>query len=298
MKKSACLAVLGGFVAFVALCGLSQPAFAQRGGHGGGGGFHGGGGGFHGGGGGFDGGGAFHGGGTFRGGGSFFGGRGGFGGGRGSFVGRGGFGGRGGFRGRGFDGRGRFRGRGGCGWRGGYWGYPWGWGFGFDYGWPYGWGWGYPYYGYSWWPPYSYDYPYYPPSYPPPDYSYPDNGYGDTPPADSRPSPRPNANGPARPWRPPVPGGTSGPNDVNPGVPADEPSVPFRSDAVMTASASDYRVAHTSLHQDPPLRPELQNAMRTLREMPPFARQREIETGRYSHFSPAEREFLSSLDYR
>jgi hypothetical protein len=36
--------------------------------------------------------------------------------------------------------------------------------------------------------------------------------------------------------------------------------------------------------------------MRELREMPPFARQREIETGRYSQFSPAERELLRSFD--
>jgi hypothetical protein len=30
--------------------------------------------------------------------------------------------------------------------------------------------------------------------------------------------------------------------------------------------------------------------------MPPFARQREIDHGRYSHFSSEEREFLKSLD--
>jgi hypothetical protein len=36
--------------------------------------------------------------------------------------------------------------------------------------------------------------------------------------------------------------------------------------------------------------------MRALREMPPFAREREIDQGRYSHFSPKEREFLRNLD--
>jgi hypothetical protein len=30
--------------------------------------------------------------------------------------------------------------------------------------------------------------------------------------------------------------------------------------------------------------------------MPPFAREREIETGRYSHFSPEEREVLRNLN--
>jgi hypothetical protein len=35
--------------------------------------------------------------------------------------------------------------------------------------------------------------------------------------------------------------------------------------------------------------------MRALREMPPFARQREIETGRYSHFAPQEKELLRSV---
>jgi hypothetical protein len=30
--------------------------------------------------------------------------------------------------------------------------------------------------------------------------------------------------------------------------------------------------------------------------MPPFAREREIETGRYSHFSPEERELLRSMN--
>jgi hypothetical protein len=44
------------------------------------------------------------------------------------------------------------------------------------------------------------------------------------------------------------------------------------------------------------LRPSVEQAMRALREMPPFARQREIDTGRYSHFSPEEREILRSME--
>jgi len=48
-----------------------------------------------------------------------------------------------------------------------------------------------------------------------------------------------------------------------------------------------------------PLGPEVQHAMRALREMPPFAREREIETGRYSHFSAQEKEILRSVtDYQ
>jgi hypothetical protein len=47
---------------------------------------------------------------------------------------------------------------------------------------------------------------------------------------------------------------------------------------------------------DAPLRPEMQEALQRLREMPPYARQREIDFGRYSNFSPEERELLRSLD--
>jgi len=56
MKKSTLSLILSVTVAFVVL-GWPERVLAQRGGHGGGGGFHGGGGGFHGGGGGFHGGG-------------------------------------------------------------------------------------------------------------------------------------------------------------------------------------------------------------------------------------------------
>src|SRR4029077_1220944 len=59
-------------IAVLLVFGRVEPAFAQRGGHGGGGGFHRGGGGFHGGGGGFhSGGGGFRGGGAFVGGSGF-----------------------------------------------------------------------------------------------------------------------------------------------------------------------------------------------------------------------------------
>lgn len=60
-------------------------------------------------------------------------------------------------------------------------------------------------------------------------------------------------------------------------------------------TTSNNRPAHPTVQQAAALRPEVQNAMRALREMPPFVREREIETGRYSHFSPKEKEFLRSL---
>jgi hypothetical protein len=41
-----------------------------------------------------------------------------------------------------------------------------------------------------------------------------------------------------------------------------------------------------------PLRPEMQKALQRLSEMPPFAREREIESGRYSKFSAAEKQIL------
>ena len=43
---------------------------------------------------------------------------------------------------------------------------------------------------------------------------------------------------------------------------------------------------------DAPLRPEMQKALQRLREMPPFAREREIETGRYRQFSSEEKQIL------
>jgi hypothetical protein len=58
------------------------------------------------------------------------------------------------------------------------------------------------------------------------------------------------------------------------------------------ASISNYRAAHSTTRQNKKLRREVQNAMRALREMPLFEREREIEAGRYSYSSPEERELL------
>ena len=47
---------------------------------------------------------------------------------------------------------------------------------------------------------------------------------------------------------------------------------------------------------DAALRPEMQKALQRLREMPPFAREREIETGRYRQFSSEEKQILRNGD--
>jgi len=289
MKKGILFRVIV-LVAMIALSWLPQPVLAQHGGHGGGGGFHGGGGGgFHGGGGGgFRGGGGFHGGGRsgYAGGHSF-----------GGYRGGGYYGGRGGY---GWGGR-RY------GWGGRYWGrgYGYGWGWGFGFGWPY-WGWGYPYgYGYSPWyyAPYSYgSYPSYGPSDYPPDYPDPDNGNDDPPLTDPSARPQANQNGPAKSWRPPVPAGAANANDTNSNVAAFAPRGPVLSVDKMSVTPSNYRAARSipqrstteraTPQADAPFRPEMQKALQRLREMPPFAREREIETGRYRQFSSEEKQIL------
>lgn len=241
--------------ASVALGFSPPPTLAQRGGHGGGGGFHGGaGGGFHAG-----VAGRFH----AAGGGHY-----GYTGGHGAYGWRGGY----------------------SGWHGGYWGYPrygWGWGLGFGFGWPYwGWGWGYPYgFGYSPWyyAPYRY--------YCPPGYTCPRNGNGDPPPANRSPK---SGSNPSEPWGPPA----STPNEdrATPNVTTVASRAPILSTEKINVTAISYRAANSITQQNSRLRPEVQSAMRALREMPPFARQREIETGRYRHFSPEDRELLRSVN--
>jgi len=75
-------------------------------------------------------------------------------------------------------------------------------------------------------------------------------------------------------------------------------SAAFRSaDSPETSEAAATLDANNPLKpsSDPPRR-EVLNAMRALREMPPFAREREIEHGRYSHFSAEERELLRNVE--
>ena len=249
-----------------ALAATPQSSFAQRGG------FHGGGGGFHGG-----GGGGFHGGGSaFRGGG-FGASRGGF----GAFRGGRGFG---GFGGRGFGG---FRG----GRFGGFRGYPGFYsGFGFGLGWPY-WG-AYPYwYGYSpywggglyaYYDPYGYGYGYgY--GYDPYDYPYdePSRDYN-RPPSDghSRDNDR------CRDYR----------HDCSPPAKDNDkpngPAKPSNGSAGDSSAAGSYMTVHFSGTSEA-LRPAVRNAMAALRAMPPAARERQLNSGRYAGFSAEERALLS-----
>jgi hypothetical protein len=70
----------------------------------------------------------------------------------------------------------------------------------------------------------------------------------------------------------------------------------------MSMTPSSYRAARSIPERSPtdratpqadaPLRPEIQKALQRLREMPPFAREREIETGRYRQFSSEEKQIL------
>jgi hypothetical protein len=307
MNRAFLLRVLVVVAVSVALAGMPKSSFAQRGSfHGGGGGFHGGGGGsgFHSGGfGGSHRGGGFSG---FRGGRSF--------GGFNGFRGDRGFGGFGGFRdGRGFGG---FRGdRFFRGFRDRDFFFDFddfNFGFGF---WPY-WG-AYPYwYGYGpWWGPYAYyspyDYPYYPYDAPyyryprddrdnrcRPDYRHPDNGCNDASPDNSRPN---SENPPAKPSNTLDPEsspdrnyvttnsvddyrhGASNSNDSNDGI------------AATTPVAGNYQPANSTSQQLPStLRPAVRNAIQALRAMPPDARERQLNSGRYDTFSSEEREFLSN----
>jgi len=63
-----------------------------------------------------------------------------------------------------------------------------------------------------------------------------------------------------------------------------------------TSRQSNYGVTQSAGEKLVSPRKEVLNAARSLREMPPFARQREIDHGRYSRFSHEEREFLKHLD--
>ena len=250
----------------VALTGVPQSAFAQRGGHGGGGGFHGGGSGFHGGGnfGGFHGGaGGFHSGGGF-----------------GGFHG----GGYGGFHGHGFYG---FHGHSHFGFPG--YGYGFGFGFGFGFA-PY---WGYPYYGYGW-NPYAYYYPYGSYYYPDgPDYPR-DNPYPrdhrddcDYRHEDDHPCKPNNENAPAKPSSTDVPESSPEHNYVTTNPAANEPAF----------SLADYRSASTNVAESQlpaGLRPAVRNVIQALRAMPPDARLRQLNSGRYDSLSPEELELVTN----
>jgi hypothetical protein len=262
MKKSSLLTALCLVVASIAIVCAPTQALAQHGGHGGGGGFHGGGG-FRAGGG--------H---TIYGGGHYY----------------------GGYHG------------GGYGWRS-YWGYPrygYGWGFGIGFSWgPYWPAYGYAYgYGPGWGAPYNYypcAYPYYPSSGCAYAYPYPYNGNGG---GSAQDPDNGNGSGSAQ-----DPGGNSYDNASAKlsSLPAPENSPRAASVINVAAStrrvstykadadtgAAHYRLAFT-MEELPPARKEVQNVILALQAMPPDARQRQIDSGRYRNFSPEEINLLRS----
>ncbi len=298
MNRPGVLRVLFLSLVFAVFACSSELAFAGARGGGGGGGFHGGGGGggFHGGG----GGGGFHGGGGY--GGGWHGGGGGYGGG---YHGGGGYGYHGGYAGyRGGYGYG-YRGGYGYGYRGGYgygyrggwygggWGWPWGWGISFNFGWPY-------YGGYYGGYPYAYSYPYYYPY----SYYYAPSSYAPSGPAPGGdPSAYSDYSDPA-----PPPQASNGYQNAPPsssyqaGVPSRQLAAPTSSVTLHEAvyrhptangaasTAVSYRPA--SAQQLASARPEVQNVIRALRAMPPQARERQLESGRYSNLSAQEMQLV------
>ena len=78
-------------------------------------------------------------------------------------------------------------------------------------------------------------------------------------------------------------------------APSPDPNRTPSANGVIMASAAAFRSPAVE-HATAAPRREVLNAMRALHEMPPFAREREIEHGRYSHYSPEEREILRNAE--
>jgi len=252
--------ILSIVTASIALVCIPQASFAV-GGHSGSGG---GGGGFHGGGGGF--------------GGGFHGGMGGFHGGSGGWHGSTGGGGWHGTTGGWHGSPGWGWGHPGFGWGHSGWCCGWGWGGGWGFGVGINIGWGWPAY------PYAYGYPYYYPYYP---YYYPYYGPYNYPP-------------------PPPP---AGPGQGNQGPPRDNAWQQQNSDAPAPPLSPDHSVTTIKAPKAPPRytnyrtvaavnstsRPEVRNVIRALQAMPPEARQRQIESGRYRNLAPEEQELIKRV---
>jgi hypothetical protein len=283
MHKPTIMKVLFATVLLATLVWAPQPALA--GSHGGGGGFHGGGGGggYHGGGGFHGGGGGYHGGGGgyYGGGGRYSGYHGGYYGGHGGY-----YGGHGGY----------YRGY------GGFWGYP---GFGVAFGYGSGWGFGLSFGWGGYWPAYPYGYgyggawaqPYYP-SYSPYPYSYAPSAYVSGQPYVSNRPYVSNQSGddsyayaPAAQSRPPArvsPPNTGAVTIQNAAYTSNRSNYRVATAPGMTSS---YRPARSTTRQIQQLSPQAQNVIHALRAMPPDARQRQIDSGRYSNLSPQELEY-------
>jgi hypothetical protein len=184
------------------------------------------------------------------------------------------------------------------GYRGGYyggWGYPgyWGgWGFGIslNFGWPYAGYYGYPY-AYGYYPYYPNYYPYYYPSNPYPYYG-PVSGtanYSDPASYDQAGSNIQNT-APARQSGATVPRPPSSSN----GVTLFEATYRTAAAGSRTVSATTSALNRSTpaVRELPTMRPAVQNVIRALYGMPPDARQREIDSGRYSTLSAQELEFV------
>jgi hypothetical protein len=207
--------------------------------------------------------------------------------------------------------------RGGYGWGRGYWGYPrygygYGWGFGVRFGWgPFWGGFGYPYGGYGWAPsyypyyyPYSYPFPYYVPATPASyvnssnsnnnDYGYSSEQRSDYVPDGSSSqyqAPSYQYSAPAQQYRAPALRVAPATNSVTLRD-ASYTSGPSRYPThTLNGASNHYRSGNTG-RQLPPLRPEVQNVVRALQAMPPYARERQIDSGRYGNLSPNEIEIV------
>ena len=167
------------------------------------------------------------------------------------------------------------------GWHGGYWGYPrygygYGWGFSIGFGWSSYWP-GYPYaYGYGprWATPYYDPYAFGP-------YGYTYNGYGNVPGSNSY------GNSPAN---------SPAPRDMNSAATNVALFASKGSNHATDATAgtaNNYVLASSSTQQSPSRR-EVQNVIQALRAMPPDARRRQLDSGRYSAFSSEERSLLDN----
>jgi hypothetical protein len=64
----------------------------------------------------------------------------------------------------------------------------------------------------------------------------------------------------------------------------------------IVATPATYRTIAPAKTNYGPMSPEVKRAMQMLHEMPPYAREREIATGRYSHFTPQEKQLLRSVN--
>lgn len=161
---------------------------------------------------------------------------------------------------------------GGYGWHGGYWSYPY---YGYSWGVSIGFSWGYPYaYGYGAWMPNPF---YYAPYYYVPSY-YGPRGYVRCCSSDKNSDPQgdpPSA-------RKPISGESAG-------SPENESAARFEPEA------STGRPRRPSPREMSSYRRPVQNAIRALLAMPPEARRRQLDSGRYANFSAGERALLAQV---